>query len=271
MADIFSGNASTSYGSASSRSMKLFKWFLLIASLALVVELIWFLGVTPFRPFSRVIVSGPTSYDRDSLLAYAGLTPRSSFIFTDTMKMETMLANLPQIESVKVFKRFPDRLEINLQDRQAAALAFIDIQGATVPIILDRHGVVFHIGSVFPQEAIMKLPVITGLALEQPVLGMRLPARFFSFLEDLESVRVSAPELLSAVSEIRLDSNSTGALEPTLYLQHQKIKVRLSGLNEELLRYTLLIADILAAREPGIDVIDFRAGMASYFPKGGSF
>jgi cell division protein FtsQ len=234
------------------------------------MELIWFLGVTPFRPFSRIILSGFTSYERDSLLAYAGLTPRSSFIFTDTQKIETTLATLPQIESIRVFKRFPDRLEINVQDRQALALAFADMQGVTVPIILDREGVVFQIGTAFPQGTFMELPVISGLIFDSPILGMRLPARFCSFLEDLESLRVRAPELLSSVSEIRLERNSTEGINLVLYLQHQKIKVRVSGLNEELLRYTLLIADILKAREPEIDVIDFRSGMASYFPKGGS-
>jgi hypothetical protein len=89
-------------------------------------------------------------------------------------------------------------------------------------------------------------------------------------LEDLESLRAKAPDLLSAVSEIRLVRNSTEGFDLVVYLQHQKIKVRLSGLNEEFLQYTLLIAEIVKAREPEIDTIDFRSGMASYFPKGGS-
>ena len=116
----------------------------------------------------------------------------------------------------------------------------------------------------------MELPVISGLFTEAPALGIRLPARFFSFLEDLDSIRVNSPELLSAVSEIRLDRNAAEGLDITLYLQHKKTKILLSGLNEELLRYTLLVADVLAAMENEIDVIDFRAGIASYFPKGGS-
>jgi cell division protein FtsQ len=256
-------------GSGSPRSGKIFKWFFFLALLALAVELIWFLGVTPFRPFTRIEVSGFTNYDRDSLLAYAGITPRSSFILTNVREMEILLADLPQIESVRIFKRFPGRLDIHLQNRKAAGLTFADIDGITVPVIIDRLGVVFQIGTAYSGINFLDLPLISGLLHEAPVLGMRLPARFFSFLEDLESIRTNAPELLSSVSEIRLDRNSTDGLDLTLYLVQPKIKVRLSGLNEELLRYTLLVADVMAAREPGIDMIDFRAGMASYFPKGG--
>ena len=257
-------------GTKSSKSTRIFKWFLLVASLALAVELIWFLGVTPFRPFSRIDVSGYYDYDRDSLLAFAGLNPRSSYILTNAQEIETLLASLPQIESARVFKRFPRRLEIHLQARQATALSFASIDGITVPVLFDRHGVLFHIGTAFSPEIYMELPVISGIVMDAPVLGMRLPAGYFSFLEDLEYIRVNAPDLLSAVSEIRLDRNSTEGLDITLFLQHQRTKVLLSGLNEGLLRYTLLIVDVLADMEGAPDVIDFRAVIASYFPKGGS-
>ena len=253
-----------------SRSTRIFKWFLLIAFLALVAELIWFLGVTPFRPFNRIEVSGFSYYDRDSLLAYAGLSPRSSFIFTNAKEIESLLADLPQMESVRVFKRYPGRLEIHIQSRQATALAFTDINGITTPLLLDRHGVVFYIGTAISEDVFVDLPVISGLNFEPPYLGTRLPARYFSLFEDLEAIRLNAPELLSAVSEIRFDRNSSEGVDIILYLQHQRNRILLSGLNEELLRYTLLIADVLTATEGTPEIIDFRAVIASYFPRGGS-
>jgi hypothetical protein len=47
---------------------------------------------------------------------------------------------------------------------------------------------------------------------------------------------------------------------------HKKIKVRLSELNEDLLRYTLLMVDVLSLNEQGVDSFDFRSGIASYKP-----
>jgi cell division protein FtsQ len=263
----FSGSESP--GAHSSVKRKVFKWFFFLGLLALVVELIWFLGITPFRPLSGIDVIGLSYYDRDSLLAYIGITPQTSYIFTNTREMENLLSVLPRIESAKVHKRFPNRLEINIQNRKAAAMALANFEGRTVPVVFDRQGVIFQIGSDYSDETVSNLPVISGLIIESPFLGMLLPARLISFLGDLESIRINAPELLYAVSEIRIDRRSSAGFDFTLYLHHHKIKVRLSGLNEDLLRYTLLVTDVLAVREPGIDEIDFRGGVASYYPKGG--
>jgi cell division protein FtsQ len=265
-------NGSSDYepsGKQSSGRGKIFKLLIFLGFIALGVELIWFLGITPFRPFTRIDVNGLSYYDRDSLLAYSGITPQSSYIFTNTREMEALLSALPRIESAQVIKRYPGRLEINLQHRRPAAMALANAGDRTVPVLFDRQGVIFQIGSGFSRETLSGLPVISGLIIESPFLGMRLPARLLSFLEDLESIRNNAPELLTAVSEIRVDRRSSEGFDFTLYLFHHNIRVRLSGLNEEILRYTLLMADVLAAREPGIDMIDFRGGMASYYPKGG--
>ncbi|MDR0313290.1 MAG: FtsQ-type POTRA domain-containing protein [Treponema sp.] len=256
-------------GNQSSVKRKIFKWFFFLGLLALVVELIWFLGVTPFRPLSGIEVIGLSYYDKDSLLAYIGITPQTSYIFSNTREMENLLSVLPRIESAKVHKRFPNRLEIIIQNRRASAMALANFEGRTVPVIFDRRGVIFQIGSDYSDEPVSHLPVISGLIIESPFLGMSLPARLISFLEDLEAIRNNAPELLHVISEIRIDRRSSEGFDLTLYLHHNKIKVRLSGLNEELLRYTLLVTDVLAAREPGIDLIDFRGGVASYYPKGG--
>ena len=251
----------------SNGSFKILKFFIIIALIVLTIQLIWFLGITPFRPFSRIVISGASLYDNDSLLAYAGITAQSSFIFTNTAKVEELISVLPLIESVRVNKRFPGSLEINLLGRQAAAVAFANRGGFTVPVVFDRQGVIFQIGTEDLQGTIPDLPVISGILIEQPVLGMSLPARIFPLLENLDIIRTNAPELLAAVSEIRIDRTSSDGIELTLFLIHHNIKVLLSGLNEDVLRYTLLMADVLSERDPDIALIDFRGAVASYYPR----
>jgi len=253
----------------SSWSKKLFRTFILVASLIMCAELIWFLGITPFRPFSRIDISGFSYQDHETLLAYAGITSRSSFIFTNTREIESIISGMPQIESVRVFKRFPGRLEINLNTRKASAFTLVESGGVSVPVLFDRHGVIFQIGADSMTETFSDFPVISGLLIEHPVPGMRIPARFFPLLDELDSIRINAPELLSAISEIRIDRKSSEGFDLTLFLLHHKIRVRLSGINENILRYTLLIADVLAARDPEITNLDFRGAVASYYPQGG--
>ncbi|MDR1863655.1 MAG: FtsQ-type POTRA domain-containing protein [Treponema sp.] len=250
-----------------SRIGKILKWMILIISLILGAELIWLFGVTPFMPFSRIDISGGP-LGREAVFAEGGITPQSSFVSLNVRKTEKAFRNLPGIEKARVFKRFPDRLEIILEGRKAAAFSLANLSGVLVPVFYDKEGVVFQLGFDETLQA-ESFPVISGLVIEQPFLGMRLPAMFNSFLESLEEIELSAPELLAAVSEIQINRKLFDGFDLTLYPVHNRISVRLSELNEELLRYTLLIVDALAAENSGIETIDFRSGIASYTVKAG--
>jgi cell division protein FtsQ len=273
---IFSDDLARGPETVPSRTEKILKRIVLVISLALAAELVWLLGVTPFMPFSRIDISGDVSgggMDREAVLAGAGISPRSSFVSLNTREAERALRTLPRVENAKVFKHFPDRLEIILEGRRAAAVSLANLGGVPVPVFYDKKGVIFQIGfdTGFNNEEESRkaesLPVVSGLVIEQPFPGMRLPAMFHSFLESLEEIELSSPELLDAVSEIRINRKSFDGFDLILYPVHNRISVRLSELNGELLRYTLLMVDVLAAEGRGIRTIDFRSGIASYTPK----
>ena len=269
---------------------KVMKVFVIMAVLFLAGELVWLLGLAPFMPFSGIDISGgevPLNRDsaenaayfgisRGEILAKAGLTKESSYFSTKAQDVEKALMGFSSFESVKVIKRFPDKIKIMLEGRRAVATALASLGGRTVPILFDSQGVVFQIGA-HEQDASPKpysqssstgrLPVISGLVIEEPFPGMRLPPFFIPLFRELEKIQLSSPELLAAVSELRLNPKTNSSFDFILYPMHKKIRVRLSELNEDLLRYTLLMVDVLAARDPGIDSLDFRSVMASYIPK----
>jgi cell division protein FtsQ len=272
---IFSDDLVRGPETVPSRTEKILKWIVLVISLVLAAELVWLLGVTPFMPFSRIDIStgvsidvstGVSSLDREAVLAGAGITPRSSFVSLNIREAERNLRALPRVEDAKVFKHFPDRLEIILEGRRAAAVSLANVDGVLVPVLYDKKGVIFQIGFNNEEESrtAESLPVVSGLVIEQPVPGTRLPAMFNSFLESLEEIELSSPELLAAVSEIRINRKSFDGFDLILYPVHNRISVRLSELNGELLRYTLLMVDVLASEGSGIKTIDFRSGIASY-------
>jgi cell division protein FtsQ len=248
----------------SSRFSKGLKWLLIAVCLTLGAYLVWLLGITPFMPFYRISVTSLDSLSREAILGVAGVTAQSSFISTNTREAEKALKALPQIESVKIVKRFPDRLEISAEGRRALAVALTELDGKPAPVIFDSRGVIFHIGPAAMGDGISELPLISGIDIARPVPGDRLPAALNTFLSDLETIRLNSPELLNTVSEIRLVRKSFDGFDLVLYPVHKKIRVRLSALNEELLRYTLLMVDVLSAEEPEIDTLDFRSGLASY-------
>ena len=249
------------------RFEKVLKVFIALAVLGLAGELIWLAGITPFRPFSKIEISGCDELAREEILAAAGIGAASSFVSTDALAMERALSGLHALQSARVYKHFPDRLQIVLEGRRAVASSLVSINNKTVPVFFDSEGVVFKIGGEETDLALSgRLPVISGLFIENPVAGMRLPAMFISFFRQLERIDSSAPELLTAVSELRINPKPYDGFDLVLYPVHKKIKVRIPELNEDLLRYTLLMVDVLAAKEPGIESLDFRSGIASYKP-----
>ena len=258
------------------RFEKFLKAFIFLALFALGGQLIWLMGVSPFRPFSRIDILGNGELDRTEILAMAGINGDSSYFSTDERAVEKTLMGLYTIQSAKVFKHFPDRLQIILEGRQAVASALVYQGDRTVPVFFDSQGVVFKIGRDkrdelhqpdLHQQDLLALPIISGLIIEEPFPGMRLPAAFLSLFRELEKIQSSAPELLTAVSELRINPKSYEGFDLVLYPVHKKVKVRLSELNEDLLRYTLLLVDVLAAKEGGQGSLDFRGGIASYIPK----
>jgi cell division protein FtsQ len=107
--------------------------------------------------------------------------------------------------------------------------------------------------------------VLSGLELENAPVGMRLPALYARFFADLKQLQTDSPELLAAVSEIRINKKQYEGFDLVLYPEYNKVRIRLSShLTEDSLKYMLLVLDVLEAR--GIDVreIDFRTGTASY-------
>ena len=254
------------------RSDKILRVFIVVAVMCLGGELFWLLGITPFRPFSRIAISGYDEISKAEILATAGITASSSYFSTNAAAVEKALMEFKVLESVKVFKHFPDRLQIVLEGREAVASVLASFGGKTVPVLFDSQGVIFQIGGSEKDEFLSRrLPVISGLVIEDPVPGMKLPALFVPLFRELEKIQVSSPELLEAVSELRISRKAFDTFDIILYPVHKKIKVSLSELNEDLLRYSLLMVDVLASREGEIETLDFRSGVASYIPREASF
>ena len=249
-----------------SRFEKILRFFIVIAVLCLAAELVWLLGITPFRPFLRIEVSGYEGIDRAEILYRAGINNRSTFFSTDSRAVEKALAGISSLESVRVFKHFPDRIQILLEPRQPLAYALAQQDGRTVTVLFDSNGVVFRLGGM-DEILPYTLPVISGLIIEDPFPGLSLPPLFTPFFNELEKIGFNAPELLGVVSEFKISPRPFSGFDIILYPVHRQIKVRLSELNEDTLRYALLMVDVLASTEGGIDILDFRSGIASYIPK----
>ncbi|MDR1788529.1 MAG: hypothetical protein LBR16_08805 [Treponema sp.] len=264
------------------RLEKIIRWVVALAASALAFELVWLLGVHPFMPLAHIDVQGLETLEgaargldgdvlREDVLRLAGITERTSFATLDCEAAGRALEDYYLVYRAKAFKHYPDRAVIIVEGRSALACSLGMLEGRMVPVIFDREGVVIDFGAEDGalEEDLKGMPVVSGLVFNPPALGARIPARFHGLFEELETIRRRRPELMQALSEIRIVRKAFDGFELMLYPVSQRVRVLLgSELNEDLLKYTLMMVKA-AARYGGADTLDFRTSMASYSPKEG--
>jgi cell division protein FtsQ len=179
------------------------------------------------------------------------------------------LERLYLVESVRVTKHYPDALYLELEPRHAAAVSLASVNGKMIPVFFDKHGVVMKLGrDQIDLAAVASLPVISGLVFEQVGLGTQLPPVFIPFLERLEEVNEKTPELLAAISEIRINKKPYDGFDLVLYPMNSTIRFRVEAeLNEDTLRYMMLMMDVFKLTSARVDEVDLRTGTASYVVK----
>ena len=265
--DTISPDAAHSKAAAPSRMDKILKRVLLVLGVILGIELVWMFGITPCLPLAKVEVSGIPGIEKEFIVNRAGITGDTSFLTANTARMEKALAGLSMVESAEITRQFPDTLRIVLKPRVPVAISLANIDGKIVPLFIDKQGVVCRIGTPDPESRVMAstLPIISGLVFENAVLGTRLPVLFSGMLENIDQIARKNPVLLSSISEIRVQKKLYDGFELVLYPAHSNIKVRTGAvLNEEMLKYMMLVIDVLETKGVQVDEIDFRTGTASY-------
>jgi cell division protein FtsQ len=234
------------------------KTLIIAAASALILELLWLLVISPCMPLSRLEVNSFPGLDREEALRRAGIGERSSYISVNPRSAEKNLEDIREVESARVVKRFPNSVTISLVPRVAVAVAFDKIDGRQRPVYIDRHGVIFKTGKAGASSP--QVPVISGLP-----PGETLPAIYLPLFNRLDRIRSADPRLLQTISEIRVNRKPFDGFDLVLYPAHSPIRVRLEpNLNEETLRYVMLMLDVFAERNQEIEEIDFRTETASY-------
>jgi cell division protein FtsQ len=245
------------------------KALFIVVLILLGAEFIWLFAVKISMPLATVEVRGIPGLDKAAVLAQGGIDYRSSFMTVKPRMVERALAEMYQVESARVIKHYPDGLEIILSPRKAVAVSLFRIDGRLFPVYIDKQGVIIKIGNVEKRETPdPELPLVSGIFTELPGLGSRLPPSLESLFSRLEQLKVSAPELLAAISEIRINKRAYDGFDLVVYPMYNPIRFRFEAeLNEDMLRYMLLMIDVLVSRGVTVDEVDLRTGTASYVVK----
>jgi cell division protein FtsQ len=245
---------------------KRLKRIVIILAMVVGAELCWFLFISPCMPLQAVEVTGMPDIERSLILNRAGINAHSSYMTVKAAAVEALLEELHQVESATVIKHFPDSVMIVLEPRKVLAFTLLRIGEKITPVFFDKKGVIFKIGNSEGDEILSpSIPLISGLTMGEPVLGMQLPQKFAGFFASLERIHASAPELLTAFSEIRIHQKNYDGFDLILYPNNDPVRIRSAAeLNEDMLRYMMLAIDVIVSQGTQVDEIDCRTGTASY-------
>ena len=226
------------------------------------IELILYSLVIPVFSNIHFSVTGLETLSEKEIAQYIQHSSNDTWFNFNTSRISQKLASLSQVETVSVEKRFPDRVAIHITERKAVAFSLATIQGKTVPVQIDKKGVVFAIGKELGNTAI---PLITGLALDNISEGARLHAKLLPLIEQICEIQIINSDYFNVLSEIRVLPKDYGAYELALYPLNTHIRfLSDSVLNVESLQYIMVSLDVFKKTNTMVKEVDLRNGVTSF-------
>lgn len=243
------------------------KIFAAIFGILLLCELCVYFFVVPCLDTVEISWSGLSSYTRESMNMVIAPCSSKKFMNFSAGEAKSLVMSVPGVESVHVAKRFPNKVHIHVSERKPVAMTFVSSNGRTVPVEIDRNGVLFN-GTSNSSNSDTSLPLISGIPVENIPEGMRIPQKYRALMEQIDKIRSLSQNYFAAVSEIHVIPKEYGNYELVLYPIHSRTRI-LTGrqLKEEDLQYMMVALDVVNALEPDVEEIDLRYGSVTYRTK----
>ena len=176
----------------------------------------------------------------------------------------SIISSASGIDSVSVRKVFPDKIYIEVFERQPVAMTFINQNGRSLAVQIDKTGVLFPEHSLDSID-VSTVPIISGLPVEHLTEGMRIPQKYRTLIEQISAIRQMGQKYFAAISEICVIPKEYGNYELMLIPEGSKIKVLTDRtLNEDALKYMMVVLDVVNSIDSNVSEVDLRYGAVSY-------
>lgn len=230
----------------------------------LFVEGILYFFVMPCFSNPIITIKGNKLVSSTELVEKLNFMKDDSWTKFDTSKAVSTLSNISCIESVSVEKKFPDRVFINITERIPVAKTLVSVDNRTVPIQIDKNGVLFST-KLHRLSSDNAEPLVSGLPVETMKEGMRLPIKYRELMNQIAKIKSSSKQYFEAISEIQVVSKDYGNYELVIYPIHSRVKVLTDrSLDEEVLKYMMIVLDVVNSMESNVSEVDLRYGSVSY-------
>ncbi|QTQ13727.1 FtsQ-type POTRA domain-containing protein [Treponema parvum] len=249
---------------ADKKHISALKIIFIILCFCLLLEGLAYKVVLPLMRYPAIEFSGIKNYSEQELTAVIYSGQKSSWLNFDTGRAAAALSSLSAVESVSVSKHFPDTISVTVTERSPVALTFITMDGRSVPVQIDKNGVLFSPNAESPVSD-RTIPIVSGLPVEHLTDGMRIPQKYRRLIDQISDIRKLSQKYFAAISEICVVPKEYGNYELVLYPVGSRTRVLTDrSLSEEALQYMMVVLDIVKSLDSGVSEIDLRYGSVSY-------
>lgn len=248
----------------SEKKFKFIKVIFCVLCLALLGELIIYKYVMPSLGSPKVTVSGQNIYSAEEIAMKLLPMNSNNWFDFDVNKAVAILSSESGIETACVVKKFPDKIFVNIVEREPVAVTFVLENGCSTPIQIDKNGVLFP-GKENAEVDTSLVPIVSGLPVEYMSQGMRIPAKYRPLIEQINKIRELPQKYFASISEICVLPKEYGSYELALIPAQSKVKVLTDrALNEDALKYMMVVLDVVNQIGTDVAEVDLRYGSVSY-------
>ena len=251
----------------SEKKIKVIKILFCVLCLLLIGELVVYKYVMPCFSSPKVTVSGQAAYSAEEIARMLLPMESSNWLDFDVNQAVAIISSEAGIEHVAVEKRFPDKILINLEERKPVAVTLVVENGKTSAMQIDKNGVLFP-GRMNAISDTNEVPIVSGLPVEYMSKGMRIPQTFRPLIDQISKIQSLPQKYFASISEICVLPKEYGNYELALIPSQSKIKVLTDrALNEDALKYMMIVLDIVNQLDTPVSEVDLRYGSVSYRTK----
>ena len=246
---------------------KAVKIIFIILSVCVFLEFLFYKFIIPSIEAPVVSVTVQDSYAAEEIVEFLRPMNAQNWFDFNVEQAVSILASVSGIDSVSVKKTFPNKIYIHIEEREPVALTFLTVNDRSVAVQIDENGVLFQEkGDGAGTSA--DIPILSGLPVEHMSEGMRIPSKYRALIEQIADIRRKPQKYFAAVSEICVVPKEYGNYELVLIPAKSKIRVLTDRtLNEDSLKYMMVVLDVVNSMEPNVSEIDLRYGSVSYRKK----
>lgn len=248
------------------RKVGILKIIVAVIAILIMMQILMYLLFIPCFSKPVVIYTGIENLNQSELNKSIEKMINSPWIKFNASEATSKLLSQSSIENVTITKTFPDKINIQISERKAVAKTLMDVDGCSVPVQIDKNGVIFSNGT--SKIADSSIPLISGLPVENLTEGMRLPSKYRALMEEISDIKSLPQKYFAALSEIQVVSKEYGNYELVLYPVKTHVKVLTDrSLTEDALKYMMVVLDVVNSIEPNVAEVDLRYGSVSYITR----